>query len=204
MPTSVALGNFDLYDPNLGAVSDIQLAAWSALPGIEALIALSPSWRVTPFANYGSAKETETLAAATVYQAGISTRHEVRSIHYPEIEIGGKYVYAGYRTSDNYSTPVTLMSFGISTVFPTNWRLGNGRQVNIGAHWIDTYYLSDISFRLPEQGYADIQKEQELGLTFGLRPGITFLDTTFDRIGLGYVVSSNGLRGIRLVTSFEF
>jgi hypothetical protein len=204
LPVSTALGNFDLYDPDLGQIKDIHLAAWSVLPGAEAEIPLGPHWRVNPFANIGWAKERETGAGAAVYQAGVSTLYALQAIRYPEIEIGGKYIYAGYRSSGDDSTPISLVSLGIATTFPTAWTLANGRQANLGLYWIGTRYLIDLRFRRPRPGYTVIHGEYELGATFGLRPAVKILGVSFDRIGLGYVIAHDDLRGIRLVTEFGF
>lgn len=204
LPASVALGSFDLYDPDLDSLDDIRLAAWSLLPGAEVVIPLAPHWRMNPFANFGWAKERETGAGANVYQAGVSTMYAVQAVRYPELEIGGKYVYAGFRSDNTDSEPISLAALGIAAGFPTAWTLVNGRQAIVGVHWIGTRYFTDIRFRLPGFGYTEIHSEYELGLTFGLRPAVKILGVPFDRIGLGYVAASDGLRGIRLVTKFPF
>jgi hypothetical protein len=82
--------------------------------------------------------------------------------------------------------------------------MADGRQVHIGLHWIGTSYLTNVRFRLPDFGYTEVQGEYEVGVTLGLQPMVTVLGMSFDRIGLGYVVTSSDLRGIRLVTDFPF
>jgi len=204
LPVTTALGNFDLYDPDLGQIDNIRLAAVSVMPGFEFIIPIKPHWRLSSFANIGKAWELETQTSATLYQAGVSTRYDLATVRYPEIAIGGKYVYAGYRTPGDDSTPISLIALGIDATIPTTWTLASGRQVKIGLHWIGASYITDIRFKLPEFGYTGIHGEHELGITFGLRPAVKFLGASLDRIGFGYVVASNGLRGIRLVTEFPF
>jgi len=204
LPVTTAFGNFNLYDPDIGQVDKIQLAAMSVMPGLEFVIPIKPHWRLGSFANIGRAWELETKADATVYQAGVSTRYDLAALRYPEIALGVKYVYAGYRTSGADSTPISLFALGVDATIPTTWTLANGRQMKIGLHWIGTSYISEIRFKLPEFGYTEIHGEHEFGVTFGLRPAVKFLGASFDRIGLGYVVANNGLRGIRLVTEFPF
>jgi hypothetical protein len=204
LPVTIAAGNFDLYDPDISQIGDIRLAALSALPGLEFIYPIRPHWRVNSFANVGRAWEFETKAGATVYQAGISTHYRMPAMKFPEVELGAKYIYAGFTSDSTDSTPVSLVALGLATTFPTTWTLENGRQATVGLYWIGTSYLTDIRFQLPEFGYTEIHSEQELGVTFGLRPAVKILGVKFDHVGLGYVVTNDSLRGIRLTTEFPF
>jgi hypothetical protein len=204
VPVTTAFGNFNLYDPDLGQLDKIHLAALSVMPGLELVIPIQPHWRLSSFANIGRAWEFDSKAGATVYHAGVSTRYDWAAVRIPEFALGIKYVYAGYRSSGTDSTPISLVALGVDTTIPTSWMLENGRQVKIGLHWIGTSYISDIRFKLPEFGYTEIHGEHEFGITFGLRPAVKFLGASLDRIGLGYVLANDGLRGIRLVTEFPF
>lgn len=204
LPVTFAAGNFDLYNPDISQIDDIQLAAVSAMPGLELIIPIKPHWRLNSFANVGRAWEFETKAGANLYQVGMSTHYRVPSLVYPEVELGAKYIYAGYTSDGTDSTPISLVALGIATTFPTAWTLENGRQAHFGFYWIGISYLTDIRFQLPNFGYTEIHGEQELGVAFGLRPAVKVLGVPFNHIGLGYVVSSNGLRGVRLSTEFPF
>lgn len=204
VPVTVAAGNFDLYDPDISRIDEINLAALSAMPGLELITPIEPHWRLNSFVNVGRAWEFETKAGAMVYQVGMSTHYHIPSLTFPEVDLGAKYIYAGYTSDGADSTPVSLAALGIATTFPTAWTMANGRQANFGLYWIGTSYFTDIVFQLPRFGYTEIHGEQELGITFGLRPAVKILGVSFDHIGLGYVVSSNGLRGIRLSTEFPF
>jgi hypothetical protein len=204
VPMSVAFGNFDFYNPELRQIESIRLAAASVMPGFEVDIPLQPNWRLDTFANAGRAWETESGTAAKVYQAGMSTHYKILSLENPAVELGAKYIYAGYTANGADSTPVSLASMGIAASFPISWTLKDGHQTNIGVHWIGTSYLTDVRFQRPGITFTEIHGEQQFGLTLGLRPAVKFLGMSFDRIGLGYVVADNGLYGIRLVTDFPF
>jgi|MudIll2142460700_1097286.scaffolds.fasta_scaffold00870_4 hypothetical protein len=204
LPASLALGSFDLYNPALDQIDDINLAAWSVLPGLELTIPLAPHWRVNPFANVGWAQERETRGGAALYQAGVSTLYAVPEITYPEIAIGARYLYAGYRSEGADSEPISMAALGLGATFPTSWTLAHGRQVNVGLHWIGRNYFSDLRFRLPAFGYTEIHGEHEIGVVLGLRPAVKVLGVPFNRIGFSYVMANNGLRGVRLVTEFPF
>lgn len=204
VPTAVATGNFDLYNPDLSRINEIHLAALTVMPGVEFITPIRPHWRLNTFANLGHAWEFDSKAGATIYQAGTSTHYRFPTMTNPAVEVGAKYIYAGYSANGSDSTPVSLAALGVAASFPTPWTLADGRQVNIGLHWIGTSYLTNIRFRLPEFGYTEVQGEYEVGVTLGLRPMAKILGMSFDRIGLGYVVTSSDLRGIRLVTDFPF
>jgi hypothetical protein len=49
-----------------------------------------------------------------------------------------------------------------------------------------------------------VSHEGQIALTLGVRREFEVLGIGFDRIGIGYLRGSNGLRGVRLVGSFPF
>jgi hypothetical protein len=65
-------------------------------------------------------------------------------------------------------------------------------------------YLTDLEFLLTDLRVTEIRDEYELGLSLGVRPAYRIFGMTFDRVGLSYVVGSDGLHGVRLVTEFPF
>jgi len=121
LPASLALGSFDLYNPALDQIDDINLAAWSVLPGSSSRSAGTALAR-EPFANVGWAQERETRGGAALYQAGVSTLYAVPEIAYPEIAIGARYLYAGYRSEGADSEPISMAALGLGATFPTHGR----------------------------------------------------------------------------------
>lgn len=205
VPASAAVANFDLTRPSPGDIEKIDIAALSLLPGVELTIPMSPDWRLRPFANLGRGYEFQTDSAATIYQVGISSLYRFAQMRAPEISLGAKITYAGYRVSGEDATPIAAVSAGVSTVFPLRWTIGEtGRHTNIGAHLIATTYATDLEFRLTDPTYRQVHWEYEAGLTFGVRPAFELWGAKFDRFGLGYVVGNGNLRGVRLVTEFPF
>ncbi len=204
VPVTAAFGNFNLYDPDFNQIDKIHLAALSVMPGAELIYPLRPYWRLNGFANIGRAWEFETQAGATIYQVGLSTHYQVPDLHNPDIEIGAKYIYAGYASNGEDSVPVSLVSLGVSSSFALPWTLSENHESRLGLHIIGTSYLTDLRFRLPEVGYTTIHGDLEAGLSLRLRPALKILGGAWDRVGISYVAGSNGLRGYRLVTEFPF
>jgi len=57
---------------------------------------------------------------------------------------------------------------------------------------------------MPGTETQDVSREAEVARTLGVRRKFEVLGIGFDRIGIGYLGGSNGLRGFRLVGSFPF
>jgi hypothetical protein len=204
LPVSAALANFDLYRPDPGSIEDVDVAALSLLPGAELRIPIGENWRVHPFANVGRGRELNNDVAATIYQLGVSTVYDVSLWHWPEVALGVKAIYAGYRVSGTETTPIARVSLGVSTLFPLDAKIDATYHSNIGIQLITTSYVTDLKFRVGDFTLREIQQEYEAALTFGVRPAIRLFGKTFDRIGLSYVVGNDGLHGVRLVTEFPF
>lgn len=204
LPVTAAFGNFNLYDPNFDQIDSIRLAALSAMPGVELVYPVQPHWRLNGFGNLGHAWEFESGAGATLYQIGVSTHYQVPALHDPDVELGAKYIFAGYTANGEDSVPISLVSIGASVSLPVPWTLVHNRQTRLGVHVAGTSYLTEIRFRLPEFGYATIHNELEGGLFVQLRPALKVLGASWDRVGISYVSGSDGLHGYRLVTEFPF
>jgi hypothetical protein len=204
LPVSVALANFDMANPDLGNIENVDIAALSLLPGAELRIPISENWRVHPFANIGRGREFQNDVAATVYQVGVSTLYDVPLWRWPEVSLGAKGIYAGYRVSGADTTPIARVSIGASTLFPLPMRFGESHYSNVGVQLIATSYVTDLEFRVGDFTLREVHQEYEIALTFGLRPAVELFGTRFDRFGLSYVVGNDGLHGVRLVTDFPF
>lgn len=201
LPVATVLGSFTLRDPNLGS---LDLTAVSFLPGLELIVPVQPDWRLSAFANLGGAWEFETGTSAALYRAGLSTRYRFAELRDPDLEIGFKYIYAGYGTAGQYGQPISLVGLGVVSSVALPWSVSESRQTRLGVQWGITEYLTQVRFRLPSIGYTEISNEWEAGLSLIFRPAFHAFGATWDRFGLNYVQANNGLHGVRLVTEFPF
>jgi hypothetical protein len=203
MPVTMAFANLDVTNADFSQVRTINLAGLMVLPGAEIVVPLQPHWRFTGFANLGGSYESSTGASAAVYRGGVSTRYRFAQLRDPDLEIGFKYINAGYGTSGEYGNPVSLGALGVVTSLPLPGSPDDARQVRLGLHWIGTDYFTNVRFR-NRAGYTELHSEYEVGMSLIFRPGFELLGARWDRMGLGYVHAANGLRGVRLVTEFPF
>lgn len=90
LPVSVALANFDMTEPDLGNIENVDIAALSLLPGAQLRIPMSENWRPRPFANVGRGREFQNDVAATVYPLGLSTLYDVPFWRWPETTLGAR------------------------------------------------------------------------------------------------------------------
>lgn len=199
LPVTAVLGDFRLDD-----VGGMDLAAVSFMPGAELVMPLQPNWRLSGFANVGGAWEVETNSTAAIYRAGLSTRYRVASLRDPDLEFGFKVIHAGYGAAGEYGNPVNLATLGVTSSVPLPWSVSEDQQTRLGVRWGVTHYFTAVRFRLPSIGYTEITSEWEAGLALVFRPGVRFLGTSWERLGLNYVQASNGLHGVRLETEFPF
>jgi hypothetical protein len=199
LPVSVALAEFDLTDLNLGNVTT---AGLSVLPGIEVEIPLSPAWTVRPFVNVGGGWEFQRDSSALIYSVGATTAWRRPIGEELLFALGGKLVYAGYKSGSESST-LAALALGGDLGYPLQMELA-GRQAILGTQLIGTVYFNELEFLMPGSGEQEVSRELEVALTLGVRRPLEILGVGFDRIGLGYRRGSNGLRGLRLVGSFPF
>lgn len=199
LPVSAALAEFDLTDLDLGRVST---AGLSVVPGVEVEIPLSPAWTVRPFVNVGAGWEFQRDSSALIYSVGASTAWRRPLGNDLLAALGGKLVYAGYKSGNEQST-LAALSLGGDLGFPLQMEL-SGRQAILGTQLIGTAYFNDLEFLLPKSGAKEVSQEVEVALTLGVRRPLEIWGVGFDRMGLGYRWGSNGLRGVKLVGSFPF
>jgi len=199
VPVSAALAQFDLYDWDLG---NVRTAGLSVLPGVEIEIPLQSNWSVTPYANLGIGREFTQDTSALIYAAGVSTLYRVRAGGDILAALGAKFTYAGYRAGGESNT-LGAVSFGGDLGVPVEVQIV-GRPSILGAQLIGTFYFNRLDFLLPGSPTQAVSNEIELALTLGVRQPVDVFGMRFDRIGLGYRQGSNGLRGVRLATSFPF
>jgi hypothetical protein len=199
LPVSAALAEFDLTNLDLGRVST---AGLSVVPGVEVEIPLNPAWTVRPFVNVGAGWEFQRDSSALIYSVGASTAWRRPLGNDLLAALGGKLVFAGYKSGGESST-LAALSLGGDLGFPLQMEL-SGRQAILGTQLIGTVYFNDLEFLLPKSGVKEVSQEMEVALTLNVRRPLEILGVGFDRMGLGYRWGSNGLRGVKLVGSFPF
>lgn len=198
-PVSAALASFDLSDFDLGHV---KVSGMSVLPGVELEIPLTPAWTVRPFANLGAGWEFQQSTSALIYSVGASKSYRLSNGEDLVSAIGGKLVYAGYQSGEQKSA-LGALTLGGELGFPLRWEI-SGRQAILGVQLLGTVYFDNLDFFMPGTETQDVSREAQVALTLGVRREFEVLGIGFDRIGIGYLRGSNGLRGFRLVGSFPF
>jgi hypothetical protein len=198
-PVSAAVGSFDLSDFDFGRV---KVTGLSVLPGVEVEIPLSAAWTVRPFVNLGVGWEFQRDSSALIYSVGASTSYRLSNGKDLISAVGGKLVYAGYQSGGQKDT-LGALTLGGELGFPMRWEI-SGRQAIVGVQVTGTVYFNNLDFFMPGTETEEVSHEGQIALTLGVRREFEVLGIGFDRIGIGYLRGSNGLRGVRLVGSFPF
>ncbi|MGH8687915.1 MAG: hypothetical protein ACREVQ_09425 [Burkholderiales bacterium] len=200
LPVSVAVAQFDLRDFDLG---EVRAQGVSVMPGVEADIPLENEWSLRPFANFGAGREFEFSSSSTLYSVGASAVRMRASPSESRMSLGARIAYAGYWTQSHRSNLIQF-SLGGEWTTPLHFVIAE-RPALLAISLVGTsYQAQELDMELPASGSLKVSRELEVGVSFAVTRPFKILGGSFDHLGLAYREGDNGLRGVRLVTSFPF
>ena len=198
---SVAIGitHFETLDelPDIG-VDDLQ--TFSFVPGLEIPIALNKHWQIKPFVQAGFGVDTKSDSRSFIWGTGVRT-----SAKYGETSnwiIGGEFLWAGNNPNgDDPTTNFSRLGIGIEYKIQTNWTVFD-RLVSWHLRAIHWNYTNAVDFEAPVLPF-ELNRSNEIGLSFGLSRPIKMLGYNFTQLGIGYE-KSDGFDAIKFFTTFPF
>ena len=200
LPATVAVAQFDLRDFDLGQV---RAQGMTFMPGIEADIPLRNAWSLRPFASLGAGWEFEHATSSTLYSVGASAVRLRATDSEARMSLGAKIAYAGYWAGQQHSN-LLQFSLGGEWTVPLGVAVAD-RGLLLAASLVGTsYQAEELDMNLPASGSLTVSREVEVGVSLAVVRPFVILGGSVDHIGIAYRAGDNGLRGIRLVTSFPF
>lgn len=198
-PVSLGLDSFD-YDDPLGAADLDNVAFLSVNPGIDIEIPVNSTWSLRPYASIGYGEELGGGQSAWTYWAGLKSRFSFQAGRL-DWHLLNQVGFVGYTPSDGPDDTIWPVMAGLEFDYPLGEPTDDRDQTLL--HWYGSYTVfgNDLEFTGDPTTNIDITDQWEVGAAIGRRNSpISIWFLNFDRLGLGYRVSSNGeLKGVTFV-----
>jgi len=202
LPLTIGFINFDDYRDvdieNLPKIDDV--ATLTFLPGIEYQIPMTADWTITPFADYGFARDFNFKSNVLITAIGIKSYANFHLTN-TMFSLGNRFLYVKERSKDASSAAdYSLIETGL------NYRVTSDRSFKHGPlysnlYYINFYYPNNLVFLESTENPVRVGIEHEVGITFSNLPDFLFLEKP--QIGLG-LRFGNGVNVYRIVFGAPF
>lgn len=201
LPLTIGFINFDNIDfeniPEIPRIDDV--ATLTFLPGIEYQYPVTPDWTVSPFFDYGFARDLN--ATTNVLITGIGVKSTLY-FHFDEnrLTLGNRLLYARERSriSDNDSS-YSLIETGLN--YRINTDIAEQDPLFINFYYINFYYPNNLVFLEDAPNPIRVGIENEVGFTVSNIPDFLFFKKP--QLGLG-VRLGNDVSVYRIVFGTPF
>ena len=202
LPLTIGFINFDDYRDldieNLPEINDVSTLTF--LPGIEYQFPMTADWTITPFADYGFARDFNYTSNVLITAIGIKSYANFHLTN-TMFSLGNRFLYVRERSKDaNSASDYSLIETGL------NYRVSSGHSFDHGPlysnlYYINFYYPNNLVFFESTENPIRVGIEHEVGITFGNLPDFLFLEKP--QIGLG-VRFGSGVNVYRIVFGAPF
>lgn len=199
LPVTIGLVNFGNIDvDDLPEVDDV--ATITFLPGIEYQYPVTANWTITPFADFGFARDLSNSSNVLVTGIGIKSYYNI-PINSAMLSLGNKFLYAREQSNDtNNSSDYSLIETGLNYRVASDFTHKNGT-VFSNLYYINFLYPNNLVFLERTDAPIRVGVEQEIGITFSNLPDFLFFEQA--QIGFG-VRFGNDVDIYRLVFGAPF
>jgi hypothetical protein len=196
IPITFGFYDFKLEDILITGIPD-RVATLSVVPSIRFPVRIGERWAVTPFGDFGAAKDFEGGQTTWVYGAGA-----VADALYPvagaDMHVALRFLWAGHSAPDVVlADDFVRIDSGVDYRIPMWFRI-RGEQANFGVFVKNYYFLKELEILQIVGGPFELTSQWEVGVTFGTRTPWKFLGIKMPRIGLSTRFGEN-ITAIRLV-----
>ena len=199
LPITIGFINFDsIVIEDIPAVSDVGTITF--LPGLEFQYPVTPNWTLTPFADYGFARELDTTANVFITGAGIKSNFNA---HFDKamFTLGNRFLYAREQSKDSSNAhDYSLIETGLNYRVTSDYSFGN-EPLYSNLYYINFYYPNNLVFFEQTPNPIRVGVEHEVGITFSNIPDFLFFEKP--QIGLGLRFGNN-VKVYRLVFGAPF
>lgn len=198
-PVSVGLNRFDLDNP-LDVADPDNVSFLSVNPGIDIEVPVNDAWSLRPYASVGYGRALGSNESAWSYWGGIKSRYSFKASKL-DWHLLNQVGFAGYTPNEGSSDVIVPVMVGLQFDHPAGKPADQADQKML--HWHVAYWRfgTRLEFDSVVSDANDIKDQWEIGAALARRESpirIWFLN--FDRLGLGYRVSSDGaLKGVTFI-----
>ncbi len=199
LPLTFGLINIDGLDvdgiPDLNDVTTLTF-----LPGIEYQYPVTHNWTISPFLDYGFARDFNNSTNVLVTGAGIKSTYNI-PVNSALLILGNRFLYAreeSENTNDNsdYSLIETGLNYRVASDFTPD-----ERQLYSNLYYINFYYPNNLVLLERTANPIRIGVEHEIGITFSNMPDFLFFEKPEFGVGVRF---GNGVDILRIVFGAPF
>jgi len=199
LPITVGFINFEnLNTEELPELSDVGTITF--LPGLAYQYPVTRNWTLTPFVDYGFARELAYTSNILIIGSGVKSTFNV---HFEEsmFTLGNRFLYAreqseGASSDADYSLIETGLNYRVTSTF-----FFDDEPIYSNLYYINFYYPNNLVFFEQTEKPIRVGIEHEVGITISNIPDFLFFEKP--ELGLG-VRFGNDLKVYRLVFGAPF
>ena len=199
LPITVGFINFEnLNSEELPELDDVGTITF--LPGIAYQYPVTRNWTLTPFVDYGFARELAYTSNILIIGSGLKSTFNV---HFEDsmFTLGNRFLYAreqseGASSDADYSLIETGLNYRVTSTF-----FFDDEPIYSNLYYINFYYPNNLVFFEQTENPVRIGIEHEIGITISNIPDFLFFEKP--ELGLG-VRFGNDLKVYRLVFGAPF
>ncbi len=195
LPLTIGFINFDnLNTDNLPDLNDV--ATLTFLPGIEYQYPMTKDWTITPYADYGFARDFNYTSNVLITAFGIKSYANFYLTD-AMFSLGNRFLYVRERSKDasntsDYSLIETGLNYRVTTDYGPLYR---------NLYYINFYYPNNLVFFESTENPVRVGMEHEVGITFSNLPDFLFFEKPQVGFGVRY---GNGVNVYRFIFGAPF
>ena len=199
LPIIIGFINFDsILIENIPGIYDVGTITF--LPGLEFQYPVTPNWTLTPFADYGFARELDATSNVLITGIGIKSNFNA---HFDKamFTLGNRFLYARERSKDSSNaSDYSLIETGLNYRVTSDYSFGN-EPLYSNLYYINFYYPNNLVFFEQTANPIRVGVEHEVGITLSNIPDFLFFEKP--QIGMGLRFGNN-VKVYRLVFGAPF
>jgi len=199
LPLTVGFIDFENIDvenlPDLESVATLTF-----LPGLEYQYPVTQNWTISPFADYGFARDFNYTDNVLITGIGIKSYYNIPFFD-TLVSLGNRFLYARERSkASNKDSDYSLIETGLNYRV-TSDIFHNGGAVFTNLYYINFYYPNNLVFLERTPNPIRVGIEHEVGITFSNIPDFLWFEKS--QFGIG-VRTGNGVNVYRIVFGAPF
>lgn len=199
VPVTLGFYNFALKNIVASGLPD-NVSTLSVVPGIETLYKINKNWKFGPFVDIGVASNLENDSSNYIYSLGFNSHYQF-DIKSPKITLANKLLYAQHGASqiegaDDFASIETVIDFQFFSA-------ANRYYDFISLYYANYRYYDELVFLQPNNKTIKVFAQNEIGISFGIRPYSKISYINISRLGIGYRFGDK-LSVFRIILSAPF
>lgn len=196
VPMTVGFYDLKAEDALLTGLPE-RFATFSVVPSFRAPVTLSGHWTLTPFVDFGAARDLDREKTTWVFGGG-ARADAVYPVGDYELRPGILALYAHAESKDlELGNDLSKIEAGLDVRVPLGFSI-RGDDANLGFFAKNYTYLRELEFLRPDGGKFHLTAQWELGVTFGTRNQFKILGIPVPRFGVSYRFGG-GVAALRIV-----